>query len=575
MKTWKCIVLALSTIALIISCKPIKNNETGTALTDSIKVPPVPDWVNNAVFYQIYPQTFRDTDGDGIGDLRGITEKLEYVKDMGFKGIWLNPFYLSPFRDAGYDVADYYQVAPRYGTMADAEALFEKAHQLGLKVIVDFVPGHTSIDHPWFKESAKATPNKYSNWYIWTNCTWFPGMENYSKNFVQGYSDRDGNFMTNFFWHQPALNYGWGTPDTTQPWQLPIDHPDVLALREELKNILRFWLNKGADGFRIDMAGSLVKNDPDQKIRYFWHEVRAMLDKEYPDAFIISEWSHPTNAINAGFHADFMHWFDGYNSLFQMEKNRNQFSNGNSYFDSEGHGDIEPFLNKYLEQLSATYGRGYISVPFGNHDLIRIRNNGRSENDMRVIFAFLMTMPGVPFVYYGDEIGMKQLIGISPREGAYYTRAGARTPMQWSDGTNKGFSEGKPTDLYFPVDTSADAPNVKSSLADTSSLLHTVKQLIQLRTNEPALTAYGLFRVLYAQKNAYPFIYSRNNGSEEIIVILNPSGRISKCSPSSGINLECAELLMGSACEIKNSNGQYIITSPSNSYSIYKLTKTN
>jgi hypothetical protein len=171
-------------------------------------VAPRTDWVRSGVFYEIYPQTFMDSNGDGIGDLKGITGKLQYVKSLGVTAIWLNPFYESSFRDAGYDVTDYYSVAKRYGTNQDARELFLECHRQGLKVIIDFVPGHTSIDHPWFKESAKPGRNKYTNWYVWTSGTWFSGVDRNQYTFIQGYSERDGCYLTNFFWHQPALNYG-------------------------------------------------------------------------------------------------------------------------------------------------------------------------------------------------------------------------------------------------------------------------------------------------------------------------------------------------------------------------------
>ena len=219
---------------------------TGTAIR-----PASPAWVDNAVFYQIYPQTFYDSNGDGIGDLQGIIEKLDYVKSLGVNAIWLNPFYESPFRDAGYDVTDFYKVAPRYGTNDDAKRLFDEVHKRGMHIIIDYVPSYTSIDHPWFKASCDPKPNKYTNWYVWTNHTWFPGMDKYKASFIQGYCERDGMFMNNFFWHQPALNYGYAHPDPEQPWQLPVDHPDVMALKEEMKNVMRFWLDMGCDGFRV------------------------------------------------------------------------------------------------------------------------------------------------------------------------------------------------------------------------------------------------------------------------------------------------------------------------------------
>ena len=314
------------------------------------KLNSIPVWVNKAVFYEIYPQSFNDTNGDGIGDIRGIINKLAYVKSLGVTAIWLNPFYESPFRDAGYDVSDYYKVSARYGDINDLKELLSKAHKLGLRIILDFVPGHTSIDHPWFKESAKAGKNKYSNWYIWTNSTWNDGGDAKGRGMINGYSERDANFMINFFWHQPALNFGFGEPDSTQKWQLPTNHPDILALREEMKKIMKYWLNIGCDGFRVDMAGSIIRQDKNGEGFKFWQEVKQMLNREYPDAFMVSEWSSPVNAIKAGFTADFLHWIPEYNNLFRKESSRIAdlvSADGNSWFDIKGKGDIESFMKAY------------------------------------------------------------------------------------------------------------------------------------------------------------------------------------------------------------------------------------
>jgi maltose alpha-D-glucosyltransferase/alpha-amylase len=405
-------------------------SKTAYTVAEKPQRPPSPEWIDKAVFYQIYPQTFYDSNGDGVGDLQGIIEKLDYVKSLGISAIWLNPFYESPFRDAGYDVTDFYKVAPRYGSNEDAKKLFDEVHKRGMHVIIDYVPSYTSIDHPWFKASCDPKPNKYTNWYVWTGSTWFAGMDNYKAGFIQGYCERDGMFMNNFFWHQPALNYGYAHPDPQQPWQLPVDHPDIMALKEEMKNVMRFWLNMGCDGFRIDMAGSLVKNDNGSETSKYWKTVREFLDKEYPGTFTVAEWSYPKDAVKGGFNADFFHWFKGYDDLFQKEKFRSSSHDGHSFFDSEGKGDITYFLEVYMDQYNGSRDNGYISVPFGNHDLVRIKNNGRTDNDIAVIFAFMLTMPGIPFIYYGDEIGMKQLEDLPHIEGSYMGRAGDRSPME-------------------------------------------------------------------------------------------------------------------------------------------------
>ncbi len=266
---------------------------------------PTPSWLANAVFYEIYPQSFYDTNGDGIGDLPGVIEKLDYIAELGCTAIWLNPCFVSPFGDAGYDVADFYRVAPRYGTNDDLVHLFREAHRRGIKVCLDLVAGHTSAEHPWFKESCRHERNKYSNWYVWTDSIWDKGTPDMPM--INGFAQRDGNFLANFFYFQPALNYGFAQPDPARPWQLPVDHPDVCAVREELKKIIRYWLDLGADGFRVDMAMSLVKKDPGLvETMKLWREVREMFDRDYPNAALMSEWSNPEKAILAGFHVDFM-----------------------------------------------------------------------------------------------------------------------------------------------------------------------------------------------------------------------------------------------------------------------------
>ena len=216
-------------------------------------------WLNDSVFYNIYPQSFNDTNGDGIGDLNGITEKLGYIKEMGFNGIWLNPIYKSSFRDAGYDVIDFYKVDPRYGSNTDFEKLTMEAKKRGIKVVLDLVAGHTSLECEWFQQSAMPEHNQYSNRYIWTKSVW--DTDDNNGQFICGYSDRDGCYMKNFFYCQPALNYGY--KNVTKPWQLPMNHPDCLKTREELLKVMRFWSNLGADGFNdifiIYHFGGLVK----------------------------------------------------------------------------------------------------------------------------------------------------------------------------------------------------------------------------------------------------------------------------------------------------------------------------
>ena len=553
-------------------------------ITGKFEIPNCPKYLNTAVFYQIYPQTFYDSNGDGIGDLEGIIEKLDYVKSLGVDGFWINPFFKSPFHDAGYDISDYYIVAPRYGTNADAKRMFDEAEKRGLKIIFDYVVSYTSIDNPWFQESAKQEKNKYSNWYIWTDNTWINPPHPYEDSFIKGYSRRNGQFMRNFYWSQPALNFGFAKPE--KDWMLPIDHPDVLALQKELKKVLRFWMDMGADGFRADMAGALVKNanitgndqfysTRDEGTKKFWNEIREIMDKEYPSSFMVAEWSHPESALlGGGFHADFFHWFQGYNDLLQKESWRilNGYSEGHSFFDKEGKGNITHFLAEYLDQYNKTKGKGYILLPLGNHDLSRL-NIKRSDKELEMIFAFSVAMPGIPFIYYGNEIGMRQEYGNPYVEGAYKPRAGARTPMQWTSGKNLGFSTADPSKLYLPVDTAKDAPNVEAEEKDPNSLLNFVRKLIYLKKTEPALAAFAEFVPVYAKENTYPFIFARAADDNIILAIFNPAAREATAEFTLNIEAKGFNLLSGDESKIDVNGNKYNLRIGGQSYSIYKIKK--
>ncbi|MEN6357102.1 MAG: alpha-amylase family glycosyl hydrolase [Armatimonadota bacterium] len=532
---------------------------------------PCPKWLENAVFYEIYPQSFCDSNGDGIGDLQGIIEKLDYIKDLGCNAIWMNPCFLSPFQDAGYDVADFYRIAPRYGTNDDAKKLFAEAAKRGIKVCLDLVAGHTSIEHEWFKQSCKPEHNKYSNWYVWTNSIWDAG--DWTGRFVGGYAQRDGQYLNNFFYCQPALNYGFANPDPNKPWQLPMDHPDCLAVRQELKNIIKFWLDMGATGFRVDMAKSLIKNDPDSAVvAKLWNEVREWLDADYPEAVLISEWGDPVIAIPAGFHIDFLFQLHvGYNSLFRYE--RDQFCNptpeNHSFFRKEGKGDITLFLDQYMNYYRKTKDKGYVSLISGNHDIGRC-SQGCDSEDLKLIFAFLLTMPGVPFIYYGDEIGMRYLSGLPSKEGGFH-RTGARTPMQWSAEANAGFSTADPSKLYLPVDPSPDAPNVADQQGKPDSLLETVRALIKLRKDNPALCADGEFSPVYWEPNGYPFVFLRTLNGERMLVAFNPSGKPAEVEfqiTGSGFK---NELMMGKGAHIAESSGKIKLKMDGVSYGVFKL----
>jgi len=485
----------------------------------------IPDWLKNAVFYQIYPQSFYDSNSDGIGDIPGIIEKLDYIQSLGVNAIWINPCFVSPFDDAGYDVADYYQVAPRYGTNQDLKRLFSEASQRKIRVLLDLVPGHTSVEHPWFQESQKHERNAYSDFYVWNNSIW--EMPQKDLQVVRGYAQRDAGYITNFFWFQPALNYGFAQTDPHYPWMQPVDATGPQMVRQEIKKIMKFWLEMGADGFRVDMAASLVKRDPDKaETARFWRWIGAWLDDEYPEAVIVAEWGEPSQAIPGGFHADFLLGFNspGWISLFRkrgMGLWREPYAW--PFFDESGHGDIRQFLDEYLPHLKAVQGQGFIALITGNHDETPRVANGRGSALMKLIYLFLLTMPGTPFIYYGDEIGM-QFRELPSKEGGYL-RTGSRTPMQWSDAKNAGFSQAPAEDLYLPVSDAEDRPTVAAQEEDPDSLLNRVRSLIKTRQTLKALDADAHFEVVYAESGVLPFVYARAKQGQKLMVALNPSNQ--------------------------------------------------
>lgn len=469
-----------------------------------------PAWLDNAIFYEIYPQSFMDTNADGIGDFQGIIEKLDYIQTLGCNAIWLNPCFESPFGDAGYDVADYYKAAPRYGTNADLKRVFEAVHERGMHILLDLVPGHTSVDHKWFKESMKAEKNEYTDRYVWTDNIW-EAPTGYGC--IRGISDRDGSCMVNFFSHQLALNYGFYKPE--KPWQQPMDAEGPKATIKELMNIMSFWLSLGCDGFRVDMAGSLVKNDEDGKgTIQLWKEIRDFLNDKFPEAAMVSEWGEPDKSLQGGFHMDFLLHFgpSHYNDLFRCD---------HPFFG--GDGDASAFVKKYIENYEKSERKGLICIPSGNHDMIRLAKTVQGDK-AKIAFAFLLSMPGAPFIYYGDEIGMRYVEGLTSVEGGY-ERTGSRSPMQWDDSVNAGFSSAASDMLYIREDESDDRPTVKKAMGDKDSLWHEVHKLIQIRQEHSALQSLADIRFVYAEENKYPLAYVRENEEEKILVYINPSDK--------------------------------------------------
>ena len=479
---------------------------------------PRPAWLSDAVFYEVYPQSFADSNGDGIGDIPGITAELDYIKDLGCNAIWLNPCFESPFKDAGYDVSDYKKAAERYGTNEDLVALFGAAHQRGMHVILDLVPGHTSEEHAWFRRSSEAEHNAYSDRYIWTD-SWISGGDGLP--FIGGESPRNGTYILNFFKCQPALNYGFAHP--TRPWQQPALGPEAKATCDAMVDVMRFWLSLGADGFRVDMADSLVKKDDDGKpytIRT-WQYMFAQIRPEFPKAAFVSEWGRPNESMAAGFDMDFyLDWRwdgipNGYNMLLRNTDDPLSREGDTSYFNADSGTEIGDFLREYEPRLreAEAYGGSFNFITC-NHDTARVAPR-LSPREIALAYCTLFALPGVPFLYYGDEIGMRYR-QLPTKEGGY-VRTGSRTPMQWGgDGSAGGLTGGE----YLPVDTAPDAPTVAAQQADEGSLWHTVRSMLHAKGANAALRSDASFHAI-ERKRVFAFV--RSTDSQQVVVAVNPS----------------------------------------------------
>ena len=478
--------------------------------------------LDRAVLYQIYPQSFADADGDGIGDLRGIADRLDYLAWLGVDALWLSPCFASPFADAGYDVADFLRVAPRYGTNDDLAALADEAARRGIAVLLDLVAGHTSDQHPWFRAAAD---DPADDRYVWSATP--------ADGFQPGPGRRGGYYLPNFFPVQPALNFGYARPDPAQPWRQPVDAPGPRANRAALREIMAFWFDRGVAGFRVDMAGSLVKDDPGLvETGRLWRGMRDWLDAAHPGRVLVAEWGDPRVSVPAGFHADFFLQFGGGNEGLAL---RSLWNNGagtvdevwadrHAWADAAGLGDAAPFVEAWREADAAirASGRGGVTgLPTSNHDFTRLVAGDRDAEQARAALVLALTWPSMPSVYYGDEIGMRYLPDAPTTEGSRlgprYDRAGSRTPMPWGGLTADGFGPGAPHDSrYLPQDTAPGAPTVAGAVADPGSLLHHARELIALRHADRRLDVGAPVRVL---STGYPFAYLRGG---TLAVLLNP-----------------------------------------------------
>lgn len=491
-------------------------------------------WWHNSVVYQIYPRSFKDSNGDGIGDLKGITEKLNYLKELGIDVIWLCPVYASPNKDNGYDISDYYDIMDCFGSMADFDELLEEAHQIGIKIIMDLVVNHVSDQHKWFVESKDNKNSPYRDYFVWQKGPVNDLESTFSGSAWEEYPEASNDYYLHLFTkEQPDLN--WNSK----------------AMREEIYKMMNFWLDKGIDGFRMDVI-DLIGKVPEKKITENgprMHEfIQEMHEKTLKgrDVLTVGETWGATPDIGLEFSAEHRKELS---MIFQFEHLSVDQQLGKTRWDLKDleYEDLTKVLTKW--QL-AFQNEGWNSLFWDNHDSPRIVSRWGNDTTYRVesgkMFAILLhMMKGTPYIYQGEEIGMTNIHVDSIEEvddvqskNLYFDRIAkgyshdelmeainkkgrdnARTPMQWDESRYSGFSVSQP---WLPVNPNYEKINVKESVEDKNSIFYTYQELIKLRkTND--LVVYGDFEAIETGNKAV-YCYKRNWKNESWLVICNLSG---------------------------------------------------
>ena len=508
------------------------------------------EWWKTAVFYQIYPRSFFDSNGDGVGDIPGIIEKLDYLNDgtsdsLGVDAVWFSPFFKSPHYDFGYDISDFCDIDPRYGTIEDFDRLLEEAHKRNIRVLLDLVVNHTSIEHPWFKESRSSRDNPKRDWYIWRDGR---GPQNKPPN----------NWKNNF--HGSA----WEWDEYTQQYYLHSflrEQPDLNwhnpEVREAIYDVVRFWLDRGADGYRLDVAHHYCKDQffRDNPLFPFREKVDDMMP-----------WQDRLPALNMFYYFQLPHFQVSRYTKHQPETHhilKDIRSILDSYPEKTSVGEIENedpqvtasyygnddelHMNFFFELMfcqwkakafKRTIERWERTLPMGawpaytlsNHDQMRAFSRydkqGKGDRRARLMALMLLTLRGSPFIYYGEEIGMKE--AQIPRDRlqdpvgkAWYPlhpgRDGARTPMQWENKPGAGFTDGEP---WLPIGPELGQRNVAKQAEDPDSLLNFYKKLIWLRKELPELQM-GSYRSLEKGVPFNCYFYLRELNKEKLLVGLN------------------------------------------------------
>ncbi len=493
------------------------------------------NWHKDAIIYQMHIRGFADSNGDGIGDLRGATEKLDYVKELGANTLWIQPFYPSPLRDDGYDIADYYGINPDYGTLDDFRVFLDRAHSLGIRVLTELVVNHTSDQHPWFQEARRDRSSPYRDFYVWSDTDdrykdariIFTDTEksNWSFDSVAGQY-----YWHRFFSHQPDLNF---------------DNPEVV---KAILDVMSYWLDMGVDGFRVDAIPYLIEREGTNcenlpETHAICQELRRKIDRAYKGRILLAEanqwpadvrpyFGDPENGqgeFHMAFHFPLMPRM--FMALRREERKPivdilaqtppiPEDCQWGIFLRNHDELTLEMVTDEERDYMYKMYARDpRMRVNLG----IRRRLAPLMENDRRqieLLKGMLLSMPGSPILYYGDEIGMGDNIYLGDRNGV-------RTPMQWSPDRNAGFSKADPQKLYFPVNMDPvygfQAVNVEAQQRAPNSLLNFMKRLIEVRRKYPVF-GRGTMEFLHP-KNKAILAYIREHDRTHILIVNNLSSR--------------------------------------------------
>lgn len=491
-------------------------------------------WWQSSVVYQIYPRSFADSNGDGMGDLPGITGKIEYLKKLGVNVLWICPIYQSPQDDNGYDISDYRAVYPEFGTMENMKDLIQKCKDNDIKIIMDLVVNHTSDEHPWFIESKKSLDNPYRDYYIWRKGTDGRPPNDLMSNFggsAWEYSPETDEYYLHFYSKkQPDLN-----------WENP-------KLRQEIYDMMNWWLDQGIAGFRMDVI-DLIGKIPDQKIKENGPKLHSYLHEMneatfgHRDSMTVGECWGATPEIGRLYTDPERKELS---MIFQFEQIQLDKKPGGQRWDLKPLylPDLKRVFSKWQTELE---GHGWNSLFWNNHDLPRIVSRWGNDGEYRVLSAKMLAtllhgMKGTPYIYQGEEIGMTNVpfqtidefpdietqniykerlkAGFTEEETMHAIRAkardNARTPMQWNAEKNAGFTEGTP---WYRVNPNYKEINVEQALADPESVFYHYQKLIQLR-KEHDIMVYGTYQLLFPEDEDL-YIYTRTLEEEKWLIVCN------------------------------------------------------